>query len=46
MPNASVTWNKDKLVLNAIYLGIACISLFLIKAVMDDVPIRIWALSF
>jgi len=45
MPEREITWSKEKLLLRAIYVGLAVLAVFFVKAVIDQVPVRILALS-
>jgi signal transduction histidine kinase/ActR/RegA family two-component response regulator len=45
MPEREITWSKEKLLLRAIYLGLVVVAIFLSKAVIDQVLVRVLALS-
>lgn len=45
MPEREITWSKEKLLRRAIYVGLVVVAIFLSKAVIDQIPVRIFALS-
>ena len=45
MPEREITWSKEKLLLRTIYVGLLVVGIFLSKAILDQIPLRIGLLS-